>query len=355
MCCWSISLFIPEALAYPGWEYAKKIYRELKSRDALSFEAWRLFQEAFPDQPGQYCGNLIPYYDKCPAADNSVELRHHFRLEMHDVITCWSFLVKNLSTLDTNVLTHFCANGLTLDLAKLISLTAIPTLTALIHVNSSQRQTHPLTGIAIRDWCRAVAEKNAFPKLKLLYLGSILDNWPPDSSLLGHLSSFPALALVGVERATSPPMIDVSGPCGQWQRSSAEREHELSETMHDTQTTIAEKAKALYKHACKASKLKLEDTSGVPDIEPPIRLILSCYASRTTRDACTTTWFVRRHYAPERPPKRLLDAPNDTNSGDRGSKMRKIRKAKHCDMGTLLDSFGPPLANDLEDSHADQS
>jgi hypothetical protein len=59
VCCWNVNLFMPEALAYPGWEHTKKVYQELKSRDALSFEAWKLFQEAFPDQPGQYCENFV--------------------------------------------------------------------------------------------------------------------------------------------------------------------------------------------------------------------------------------------------------------------------------------------------------
>lgn len=274
---------------------------------------------------------------------------------MHDVITCWSSLVKSLSTLDTNVLTHFCANGLTLDLAKLISLTALPTLTALIHANPSQRQTHPLTGIAIRDWCRAVAEKNAFPNLKLLYLSSILDHRPPDSSVLGHLSSFPALALVGIERATPHPMINNSGLCGQWQRSDIDREHKLNKTMHDTQTTIAAKTKALYRYACKVSRLRIEDAYGTLKIEPPVLLTLSCYASRTTRDVGTATWFIRRHYAPEQPPKRPLNVPNGQNGGDRGTKKRKIRKTKQCDMGTLLDSLGAPVATDLENLEALQS
>ena len=274
---------------------------------------------------------------------------------MHAVITCWSSLAKSLSTLDTNVLTHFCANGLTLDLAKLISLTAIPTLTALIHANPSQRQTHPLTGIAIRDWCRAVAEKNAFPNLKLLYLSSILDHRPPDSSVLGHLSSFPALALVGVERATPHPMINNSGLCGQWQRSDTDREHKLNKTMHDTRMTIAAKTKAFYRYACKVSRLRIEDAYGTLEIEPPVLLTLSCYASRTTRDAGTATWFIRRHYAPDQPPKRPLDVPNDQNGGDRGTRKRKIRKTKQCDMGTLLDSFGAPVATDLENLEALQS
>jgi len=263
---------------------------------------------------------------------------------MHDVITCWSSLVKNLSTLDSNVLTHFCANGLTLGLAKLISLTAIPTLTALIHANPSQRQTHPLTGIAIRDWCRAVAEKNAFPNLKLLYLSSVLDHRPPDSSVLGHLSSFPALALVGIERTTPHPTVDSSGLCGQWQRSDADREHRLNKIMHDTQTTIAAKTKLLYKHASIYSEHPTVD----PEIESPVLLTLSCHASRSTRDAGTATWFMRRQYAPEQPPKRPLDVPGHPHSGDRGTKRRMVKKAKQCDVGILLDSFGAPC--NLEDS-----
>lgn len=271
---------------------------------------------------------------------------------MHDVITCWSSLVKNLSTLDTNVLTYFCANGLTLDLAKLISLTAIPTLTALIHANPSQRQTHPLTGIALRDWCRAVAEKNAFPNLKLLYLSSILNHRPPDSSVLGYISSFPALALVGIERATCHPMIDVEGMCGQWQRSDADREHKLNKIMHDTQMTIAAKTKVLHKHACIYSENQTVDANGTPAAESPVLLTLSCYASRTTSDNGAATWFIRRHYAPEQPPKRPLDVPNDHNGGSTGTKKRKIRKAKQCDVGTLLDSFGAPVATELEDLDA---
>lgn len=58
VCCWHINLFMPEALAHPGWEHASKIYRKLKSRDALSFEAWMLFQEAYPHQSGQFSEDL---------------------------------------------------------------------------------------------------------------------------------------------------------------------------------------------------------------------------------------------------------------------------------------------------------
>jgi hypothetical protein len=54
VCCLNVDLFMPEALAYAGWEYAGNVYRKLKSRDALSFEAWMLFQEAYPRQPGQW-------------------------------------------------------------------------------------------------------------------------------------------------------------------------------------------------------------------------------------------------------------------------------------------------------------
>ncbi|KAF3047471.1 hypothetical protein E8E12_008063 [Didymella heteroderae] len=326
-------MFMPEALACPGWEYAGKLYKELKSRDTLSFEAWKLFLEAFPDQS---------------------ELSHNFRLEIHEVITCWPSIVKSISTLDTNALTNFCANGLTLDLAKLISLTAIPTLTALIHTNPSQRRTHPLTGNAIRDWCRAVREKNAFPNLKLLYLCSIPDHGSPDITVLGHLSNFPALALVGIERAGSHSSIKASGTCGQWQRTTANREHKLNKTMRDTQKTIAEKTKALYTYACRVRESQTADTSGASEVEQPV-LTLSCYAPRSTRDASTATWFIRRHLAPGEPQKRALIVLDHQNDGARGTKKHKIRQAKQCDVGILLDSFGNPPASDLKDYYALQS
>lgn len=300
-------------------------------------------------------GTSIFIDDKYLEADGDAELSHDFRLEIHDVITCWPSMVKNLSTLDTNVLTHFCANGLTLDLAKLISLTAISTLRALVHSNPAQRQTYPLPGNAIRDWCRAVAEKNAFPNLKLLYLSAILDYRPTDSSILGHLSSFPALALVGIERSASHLPINNSDTCGQWQRSTADRERKLNTTMHDTQTTIAKKTKALYRYACRASKPEKEDADGTSVVEGSILLTLSCYASRSMRDAGTATWFIRRHYAPVELPKRPLDVLDHRNDGDRGTKKRKIRPTKQCDVGTLLDSFGAPAGSEQEDFHALQS
>lgn len=284
--------------------------------------------------------------DKYLKADDDAELSHEFRLDVNDAITSWPFIVKDLGTVDTSVLTHFCANGLTLDLAGLISLTAIPTLTTLMHINPAQRQTYPLTGIAIRDWCRAVAEKNAFPNLKLLYLSAISNYQPTDSSVLGHLSSFPALALVGIERSESQLPINNSDTCGQWQRSTANREHKLNTTMHDAQTTIAQKTKALYRHACRVSTSQKEVADVTSVLEGPIQLTLSCYASQSKRDAGTAMWFVRRHYAPLELLKRDLNVLSHRHDGDRGTKKRKIRQTKQCDVGALLDSFGAPAGSE---------
>ncbi|KAF1929038.1 uncharacterized protein M421DRAFT_145087 [Didymella exigua CBS 183.55] len=359
VCCWNVDLFMPEALAYPGWEHAGKVYQKLKSRDALSFRAWMIFQKAYPNQP---------------------ELSHHFRLEMHDVVTFWPVIIKSLGTLNTSVLTHFCANGLNLDLAELMSLTEVPTLTALIHTNSSQRETRPFRERAIRDWCRAVREKKAFPKLKVLYLSSIPDARPSDNVVLHHLSRFSALVLVGIERTIPHSLISKSEIHGQWQRSSTTRERKLNTTMHDTKASITEKTRHLYKYACRVSEPQTEDAYRTPDVtlrhaltcthsrpqayvaphpvqtqsdrtvhplgaELPVSLSLSCHAPQHARYVGSATWFVRKHCehcSPEEPPKRTLDSPAHQENDDRGTKKRKIRQAKQCDVGTLLDMFRPP-------------
>lgn len=381
-CCWNIDMFMLEALAYPGWEYAGKVYRKLKSMDALSFAAWMLFQEAYPNQPGQNSGVLQEVLT-IPRADLATELRHHLRLEMHDVVTYWPSIILCLSTLNTSALAHFCANGLNLDLAKLISLTEIPTLTSLIHTNSSQRQTHPLRGNAIRDWCRVVSEKKAFPKLKLLYLSSIAGEGPSDDVVLHNLSSFPALILVGIERANPSPIASKAERYGLWQCPSKTRELKLNKTMRDAGLSISEKTECLWKYARKISAAQTEDTRRTPDVTPPhaftytqsrllthvaahtvqphsdkalfpleaeqpVLLTVSCYAPQNTRHVGSATWFVRnisKHLSLEEPPKRTLDTQDHQDKDPRGTKKRKIRQAKQHDVGALLDMFGLPMAN----------
>lgn len=303
---------------------------------------------------------------------------------MHDVVTCWSSIIRSLNNLDTSVLTHFCANGLNLDIAKLISLTEIPTLAALIHSNSSQRQTNPLRGNALRDWCRAVREKKAFPKLKLLYMTSIPDQGPFDNIVLHHLSSFPALVLVGIERSSPHARNSNSEEYGQWQRSSPTREHKLNTTMRDVRVSMAEKTGNLYKYACRISQPETEDGYGTPHVTPPhastythsqlqsyvlshpvqsqskevpylqeadqpVLLTLSCYAPQNTRyNTGSATWFVRKHqnhYLSEQTYKRPLDTKDSQDGEEKGAKKGKIRQGRQYDVGSLLGLFDPPLVN----------
>jgi hypothetical protein len=264
---------------------------------------------------------------------------------MHDVVTCWPSITKSLGTLDTSVLTHFCANGLTLDIVKLISLTEIPTLTALIHTNSSQRLLQPLRGNAIRDWCRAVREKDAFPKLKVLYMSSISDEGPNDHVVLDHLSSFPSLALVGIERGSLCQSIIRSETRGQWQRLSPTRGDKLSTRIRDTKTSMTEKTKSLYEYACRVSQPGIEGVRHSD--EGPVSLTLSCYAPQRLNSDGPISWFLRTHndhHSPEEPSKRTLDTHGRHDLDEQATKKRKIRPAKY-DVGTLLDIFEPPLAN----------
>lgn len=260
------------------------------------------------------------------------------------------------------MLTHFCANGINLNLSQLISLTDIPTLSALIHISPSQRQTDPIRGNSIRDWCRAVREKKAFQKLKLLYLSSIPQDGPMDSVVLDHLSSFPALALVGIERTSPRPRISHSEKHGQWQRSSPTREPKLKTIVCETKISMAEKTGRLYEYACKVSSPDTEDdeyrtpdvtrTSGSrlphpPNPDQPVSLTLSFYAPQNAHYIGSTSWFVRRSYSPGKPSKRMLDTQDLQNSA-RDTKKRKIRQRKQFDVGSLLDLFGPPLVDGSE-------
>ncbi|KAF2630110.1 hypothetical protein BU25DRAFT_265741 [Macroventuria anomochaeta] len=307
-CCWNIHLFVPEALEDPGWHYAGMIYHHLKATDTLTFEAWTLLQQAYPNQP---------------------ELNHHFRVGKLDSITSWPSIVNSLSSINS-VLTQFCAYGLELNLSQLLSLTEIPTLAALIHAHPAQRNFNPLRGSGVRDWCRAVREKKAFQKLKLLYMSSIPQDGPLNSAVLENLSSFPSLALVGIERR-SP--FDPSTTYGQWERPGSTQEDKLSKTMCGLQYSIAEKTKRLYRYA---QKVSLPET----EAENTVSLALTCYADGSAHHVGDISWFIRKQVLPELHSKRPQDTQALQDGSERGTKKRKIRQGKQQDVGSLLGTFG---------------
>ena len=327
-CCWNIELFMPETLQYPGWHYAGMIYRYLKttsveslydkncnshsSRDTLTFSAWTLFQQAYPNQ---------------------AELSHHFRVCQLDSITSWSSIVKSLGTLNSSVLTHFCAYGLDLDIPQLVSLANIPTLTALIHVNPAQRNNNALRGSGVRDWCRAVGEKKAFLQLQLLFLSSITEVGAQDKAVLDYLSSFPALVLVGISRCPNRYSADPPGEYGRWVRPSVATEDELSKTMWDSRCSISEKTKRLYKYAKKLSLLETE-------FDNPVTLALTCAGTEPSLHQESISWFIRNRMLMERQPKRLQETQKSKIGSEQAMKKLKVRQSKQQDVGSLLGMFG---------------
>ena len=229
-----------------------------------------------------------------------------------------------------SVLTRFCAYGLDLDVALLISLTSIPTLAALIHVYPAQRDSSPLRGFGLRNWCRAVREKEAFQKLKLLFLSSVAGL--TDGMVLDELTSFPALRLVGISRrrtsGTESSKID-----GRWKRPSSASGDKLTETMCGSHYTIAEKTEALYRYAKKGSLLESETDNLVT-------ISMTCVAAEPSLRNENMSWFIRNQASTEPQPKRLQEAQEFHVGSEQAPKKRKVRQGKQLDVGSLLGMLG---------------
>ncbi|KAF9701513.1 hypothetical protein EKO04_000744 [Ascochyta lentis] len=306
-CCWNVELFLPEALEHSGWHYAGMIYRHLKATDTLTFSAWTLFQQAYPNQ---------------------FELNHAFRVSHHDSITSWSSIVKSLSVLDSSVLTRFCAYGMDLDLSQFMSLVDIPSLAALIQINHSRYRSdnRTMSDFSIRDWCRAVYEKKAFQKLKLLLVPSMSD------ALLRHLVGFPALRLVGVSRRCTGRTGALKA-YGQWIHPGSVDEAKYTETICGSQHSIAEKTERLYRYA---EELPPSERG----VDNPVTLSLTCAAAEPALHNESISWFIRDPAASETQPQWPQDAKTVQDGSGPATKKRKVRQTKQQDVASLLGSFG---------------
>ncbi|UPX19295.1 uncharacterized protein EKO05_0009563 [Ascochyta rabiei] len=298
---------MPETLAYPGWHYAGMVYRHLKATDTLTFNSWTLFQKAYPNQ---------------------LDLTHAFRVSHHDSLASWPSIVKSLTALDGSVLTRFCAHGTDLDLSQLLSLANIPTLAALVQVGDSR---HPgdcaaLSESSVRAWCRAVREKKALRKLKLLFLSCMSDALPR------HLDAFPALRLVGVDRRHSTGGWDATPKaCGRWVRPGSVDQDKFTQTVCGSRYSIAEKTERLCGFA-----EELPSPEG--EVDDLVTLSLTCdAAAEPYLRSESIAWFVRDPAAKETQPR--VARPIQDGS-DRATKKRKVRQEKQQDVASLLGLFG---------------
>jgi hypothetical protein len=275
----------------------------------LTFTAWTIFYQAYPNQP---------------------ELSHRFRVGPKESTTQWPSIVESLKVFEGSVLTNFCAYGIDLNLSHLMSLTDIPTLaTLLMFPRTAWKSIEGLTARDFRDWGRAVQEKGAFKRLKLLFM---CECEPTNTEILRHLTSFPALNLVGIARASR--IVDSIGDLDGWQHPATNAEDRYTATIWDlSRFTIAQQAEKLYGYTDKMSLPEREDRT-------TITLSMTCGMGGISLQNGKTTWFVRDPDSTEIQLKRSAETQTPQDGSNHTMKKRKVRQGKQKDIGSLLGTFG---------------
>ena len=309
-------------------------------RDALTFEAWTLFHQAFPAQ---------------------VQLSHHFRVTREQVDMEWNSIVANLSKLDDPcVKTFFGDLGESLDLSQLLSLLDIRSLAALCLFPLVRLGVHESEISAdynrMRNWCRAASEKKALPNLKLLYLGAGSKDAAQDTVLLDYLSALPALTLVGFRRTQlafrrtqlALPGAKTYGPW-EWDKEDSDRYTLILNGYKTHQRPVVEQVLLLYNIA-DGAPLPTSDTWELPGKslgklfrgkgDREVRLSMTC-GSGIFSLPDDVVWYRRKDLSPSVSSKRPQESQvaATTNEGQKGAKKRKVRRNKQQDVGSLLGEF----------------
>jgi hypothetical protein len=178
-CAWHINLFMPSDLQCADWYFAHKIYDHLRKNQTLTPNAWSLFQQAFPSE--EQLDHTYPIRIPALHAQSTSELPS---------IQQW------LQLLPFSHLSLLNIQSLCLRLSDLITLTDLPNLGVLLIRCAYGESPQDLDDKAMRDWSRAVQEKGAFTKLRMVGL-----HYHPASlqATLKGLTRFPALRVCTVE------------------------------------------------------------------------------------------------------------------------------------------------------------
>lgn len=304
-------------------------------RDALTFEAWTLFHQAFPAQ---------------------AQLSHHFQMSLQQTETEWDSIIAHLRKLsDPHVRTFFCGLGISLSLSRLLSLMNIPSLSALSLIPAHRiGRVHENEILAdynrLRNWCRAASEKKALPNLKMLYLGATSKDAAQDTVLLDYLSALPALTLVGFKRTQlDVPGAKTYGPW-EWVKKDSDRYTLILKGYDEREhRSVAERVLHLYNIA-EGTPLPTSGTWVQPGGslekllrgkgEREVRLSMTCFGIVSSR-LDDVVWYRRRSFSPAFCSKRLQESQIVTgvDRGEKGEKKRKIRRSKQQDVGSLLGEF----------------
>jgi hypothetical protein len=168
-------------------------------REALTYNAWNIFYDAYPDQ---------------------IDRQQHFYVyEANE----WSYeprqllsISNRLAKLETSLLTLLCVRDFSLTFDHLKALIKIPTLGALILEQARPSGISEITARQFTEFARAVREKEAFQKLKLLIM---CDFGIGRKAVLDGAASWPALDLIGLQNSKATDTGDLfPATYDYWQR-----------------------------------------------------------------------------------------------------------------------------------------
>jgi len=156
--------------------------------DSLTFNAWNTFLDAYPNDI-----NSQQQFHVYPPKEWSYEP------------TQLPSICNRLSKLNTSLVTLLCIRDFSLTFDDLKELINIPTLGALILEQSRPHGVSELHARHFLNWGRAVRERNALQKLRLLIM---CDFGIGRKAILEGVASFPALTLVGLQNSKTWSMSD---------------------------------------------------------------------------------------------------------------------------------------------------
>lgn len=278
--------------------------------DTLTFDAWKLFHQAYPHR---------------------VELNHHFRVTESDgASTQLQSVMKNLSTLPEHVLTLLCSDGIDLGLPQLMTLMNISSLAALM---LAPRET---THTEIRNWCRAVSEKGALTRLKVIL---IRDCGERNRDILHNLATLPALTLVCIpagQLANKKHLPRKGETCSAWCRLQDTDGQRYTDALNEPQDTLSMSLGRLHDYATNLSPSPGQEVVGGTRLSITYTSNVADFGYSWRNDPA---WFVRDPASKGPPAPRSHDTGPVPDKSERATKKRKVRQGKQQDVGSLLGMF----------------
>jgi hypothetical protein len=241
------------------------------------------------------------------------------------------YLSKMSAKLDMECLTYLCIEGLVLGFGDLMTLTDIPTLSGLAIAPRTAPSGENLTDRHMRNWGRAVREKQTFQKLRILIF---YDLGPSPSDILRAVSGFPFLHLVCITH----PDNHTAELQGRWQHVNKTREGEKLPPTWADEATDNPTLVQIFDISRAMSQLPHRKDTGETSLFLDYRTAPIGYRKVSTQ---SIQYYVR---LPDRKVplgKDGLVSGRSSEYSDRGtpSKKRKVRDGKQKDLGSLLGGF----------------